>query len=61
MQQTVSPEQQYTPPSDGFISVGYERFLQMPVPAVLAMLWLAGMVLLSLCVLMLYLLVRSLA
>jgi hypothetical protein len=48
-------------PSEGFVSVAYERFLEMPVGVVLAALWLVGMALVSLCVLMLYLLVTSLA
>jgi hypothetical protein len=49
-------------PSDGFIgAAAYERFLEMPVAVVLAVLWLAGMALLSSCVLMLYVLGTSLA
>jgi hypothetical protein len=40
--------------SGGFLGVGYERFLQMPVAVVLTVLWLGGMALLSSCVLMLY-------
>jgi hypothetical protein len=51
----------YAPPSGGFLWGAYERFLQMPVPVVLVVLWLAGMALLSSCVLMLYMLVASLA
>jgi hypothetical protein len=47
----------YAPPSGGFVGVAYERFLQMPVAAVLAVLWLVGMALLSGCVLMLYIVV----
>jgi len=39
----------------------YERFLEMPVPVVLAVLWVAGVALLGSCVLMLYLLGTSLA
>ena len=49
-------------PSDGFIgAAAYERFLEMPVAVVLALLWLAGMALLSSCVLLLYVLGTSLA
>jgi len=44
----------YVPPSGGFLGVAYERFLQLPVPVVLAVLWLAGMALLTSCVLILY-------
>ena len=51
----------YASPSEGFVIVAYEQFLERPVGVVLAVLWLAGMALLSLCVLMLYLLVTSLA
>jgi hypothetical protein len=40
--------------SGGFIGVGYERFLRMPVALVLAILWLGGMALLSPCVLTLF-------
>src|SRR5215213_8749260 len=40
--------------SGGFIDVGYERFLRMPVALVLAILWLGGMALLSPCVLTLF-------
>jgi hypothetical protein len=43
------------------LSVAYKRFLEMPVPAVLAVLWVAGAALLGSCVLMLYLLGTSLA
>ena len=39
----------------------YERFLQQPVAVVLAVLWLAGMALLSSVVLILYVLETSLA
>ena len=39
----------------GFIERLYESFLEFPVPVVLALLWLAGMVLLGLCVEALYL------
>jgi hypothetical protein len=37
----------------------YERFLEMPVPVVLAALWLVGTVLLGVGVLTLYLLVAT--
>jgi hypothetical protein len=47
-------------PSAGFIGTSYERFLEMPVPVVLAALWLTGMVLLGSCVVTLYVLVMSL-
>ena len=40
--------------SGGFIGVGYEQFLRMPVALVLAILWLGGMALLSPCVLTLF-------
>jgi hypothetical protein len=50
----------YAPPSGGILGVAYERFLQMPVAVVLPVLWVAGMALLSLCVLMLYILGASL-
>ena len=33
----------------------YELFLELPVPVVLVLLWLAGVVLLSLCAAVLYL------
>ncbi len=33
----------------------YERFLELPVPVILAVLWLVGMVLLGSCVLAFYL------
>jgi hypothetical protein len=39
----------------------YKRFLEMPVPIVLAVLWVAGAALLGSCVLMLYMLLTSLA
>jgi hypothetical protein len=42
--------------SGGFIDATYGRFLELPVPVVLGVLWLAGMALLSWCVLMLYVL-----
>lgn len=48
-------------PPGGIIGVAYERFLQMPVPVVLAVVWVAGMTLVSACVLMLYMLWTSLA
>jgi hypothetical protein len=40
--------------SGGFLGIAYERFLGMPVPVVLTVLWLGGMMLLGSCVLMLY-------
>jgi hypothetical protein len=40
--------------SGGFLGIAYERFLGMPVPVVLAVLWVGGMALLGSCVLMLY-------
>jgi hypothetical protein len=48
-------------PSGSFLGVGYERFLQMPVPVVLTALWLAGAALLGSLVLMLYVVVTSVA
>ena len=39
------------PTSGGFIAIGYERFLQMPVAVVLATVWLVGVALLGSCVL----------
>lgn len=38
-----------------WIQRAYEKFLRLPVPVVLIVLWLAGFVVLSLCVLLLYL------
>ncbi len=65
MQQNSSLEgqrtQDYSLPSGGFPGVAYERFVQMPVPVVLTVLWVAGMVLLSSCVLVLYMLGTLLA
>jgi hypothetical protein len=39
----------------GIVERLYESFLEFPVPVVLALLWLAGVVLLGLCVAALYL------
>jgi hypothetical protein len=39
----------------GRIQRAYESFLDLPVPVVLVVLWLAGVVLLSLCAAALYL------
>jgi len=50
----------YALPQDGFIGVAYERFLEMPVAVVLAVLWVLGMALLGSCVLTLYVLGTSL-
>jgi hypothetical protein len=50
----------YALPQDGFIGVAYERFLEMPVSVVLAVLWVLGMALLGSCVLTLYVLGTSL-
>jgi hypothetical protein len=36
------------------VEQGYERFLEMPVPVVLVVLWVAGVVLEVLCVVELY-------
>ena len=47
--------------SGGFLGLAYERFLGMPVPLVLSVLWLGGLVLLGSCVLMLYALATVLA
>ena len=47
--------------SGGFLGLAYERFLGMPVPLVLSVLWLGGLALLGSCVLMLYALVMLLA
>ena len=43
-------------PSEGFIGAAgyYERFLGLPPAVVVAVLWLAGMALLSSCVVLLY-------
>jgi hypothetical protein len=38
----------------------YEQFLELPVPIVLAVMWLAGVALIGLCGLALYLLLRLL-
>jgi len=38
----------------GIIERSYESFLELPVPVVLALLWLAGIVLLGLCAAALY-------
>ena len=40
--------------SGRFLGSAYERFLGMPVPMVLTVLWVGGMALLGSCVLMLY-------
>ena len=50
-------------PSEGFIGAAgyYERFLELPPAVVVAVLWLAGMALLSSSVLLLYVLGTSLA
>ena len=40
--------------SGGSLGIIYERFLGMPVPVVLSVLWLGGMALLGSCVLALY-------
>jgi hypothetical protein len=37
------------------IERSYESFLELPVPVVLVLLWIAGVVLLSLCAAVLYL------
>jgi hypothetical protein len=42
------------------LGFAYERFLEMPVPVVLAVLWVAGVALLGSCALMLYMLGTSL-
>ena len=47
--------------SGGFLGITFERFLGMPVPLVLSVLWLGGLVLLGSCVLMLYALATLLA
>jgi hypothetical protein len=36
------------------LAQGYERFLELPVPVVLALLWVVGVVLEGLCVAALY-------
>ena len=38
----------------------YQRFFQMPVPAVLAVMWLLGMAIVTACLLALYVLVAPL-
>ena len=45
----------------GWVERAYEWFLELPVPAVLVVLWLAGVALLGACVLLLYLYVSLLA
>ena len=47
------------PPLGGRVDGAYERFLEMPVPLVLASLWLGGIAMLGTCVLALYLLVAT--
>ena len=47
--------------SGGFLGIAYERFLGMPVPVVLSVMWLGGLALLGSCVLMLYALATLLA
>ena len=42
------------PNAKGFISKVYERFLELPVPLVLTVLWLVGVVIIISCVLALY-------
>ena len=42
-------------PFKGWVSRDYEGFLELPIPMVLAVVWLAGMVLMGLFVLALYL------
>ena len=39
--------------SGGVLGIAYERFLEMPVPVVLSVLWFGGLALLGSCVLML--------
>jgi hypothetical protein len=43
-----------TPKHDPALGLVYERFLELPVPIVLAVMWLAGVALLSACGLALY-------
>ena len=50
----------HAPPSGGLVGDAYERFLRMPVPVVLAVLWVTGMALLGSCVLVRYVLGASL-
>jgi len=50
-----------TEASGGLLGITYERFLGMPVPVVLTVLWLGGLALLGSCLLMLYVLARLLA
>ncbi len=47
--------------SGGSLGIAYERFLGMPVPVVLSVMWLGGLALLGSCVLMLYALATLLA
>jgi hypothetical protein len=44
------------PHNKGFISKAYERFLELPVPLVLAVLWFVGVALIGSCVMAFYLL-----
>lgn len=45
----------------GWIQRAYEKFLELPVPVVLILLWLAGLIVLSLCAFVLYLYGSALA
>ena len=47
--------------SGGLLGTIYERFLGMPVPVVLSVLWLGGLALLGSCLLILYVLATLLA
>jgi hypothetical protein len=49
----------FPPPLGGRPDSAYERFLEMPVPLVLASLWLGGVTLVGTCVLALYALVAT--
>jgi hypothetical protein len=44
------------PNDKGFISKAYERFLELPVPLVIAVLWFVAVALIGLCALAFYLL-----
>jgi len=47
--------------SGGLLGITYERFLGLPVPVVLTVLWLGGVAMLGSCLLMLYVLATLLA
>ena len=54
------PGKESTPKHTPLLLRVYEQFLELPVPIVLAVMWLAGVALIGLCGLALYLLLRPL-